>query len=94
MTPDEQQPDVLDRLRSFLADLTAAWEDASQEQRNRVARQLFEVIWVKDATVIAVRPQTELRGFFQISEECQVESMSGDPDRIRTDDLWLDRPVC
>ena len=94
LTPDEQQPDVLDRLRSFLADLTAAWEDASQEQRNRVARQLFEVIWVKDATVIAVRPQTELRGFFQISEECQVESMSGDPDRIRTDDLWLDRPVC
>ena len=20
--------------------------------------------------------------------------LSGDPDRIRTDDLWLDRPVC
>ncbi len=59
-----------------------------------MAKRLFEAVWVKDDRVVAVRPLPELRPFFQISEECQSKSLFGDPDRIRTGDLCLDRAVC
>jgi site-specific DNA recombinase len=94
LTPEEQRPDVITRFQRFLADVPSAWGDANQEQRNRLARLLFEVIWVKNEHVVAVRPHPEFRVFFQISEECQMGSMSGDPERIRTADLCLDRAVC
>ena len=55
-----------------------------------MARQLFDAVWVRDDRVVAVRPHEELRPFFQISEECQEKSLSGDPDRIRTGGLCLD----
>jgi len=90
ITPEEQRPDILAQLQRFLVDVSAAWEAASQEQRNRLARQLFDIVWVKEECVVAVRPRPELRPFFQISEECQHKSLSGDPDRIRTGDLQLD----
>jgi len=83
LVPEEQQPDVLAVLQHFLTDVSAAWEQATQEQRNRLAGRLFEAVWVKDEYVVAVRPQPELRPFFQISEECQVKSLCGDPDRSR-----------
>ena len=90
LTPEDRRPDVLTHFELLLTDVSLAWEEASQEQRNRLARQLFDAVWIKDDRVVAVRPQPELRVFFQISEECQVESLSGDPDRIRTGDLNID----
>ena len=75
VTPEEQQPDILAQFQRFLVDVSAAWEAASQEQRNRLARQLFDFVWVKKERVVAVRPRSELRPFFQISEECQKKSV-------------------
>ncbi len=72
----------MDHLASMLRDVPVAWEKANQEQRNWMARQLFECIWVKDDKVVSVRPRPELRPLFQISEECQIESLSGDPNGI------------
>ena len=65
------------------ADFASAWAEASQEHRNRLARELFEAVWSRDERVVAVRSRPELRPFFQISEECQTGSLSGDPDRSR-----------
>ncbi len=94
LAPTDRNPEILDRLETFLLDVSEAWAHASADQRNRLARQLFDAVWVRNEHVVAVRPRAELRPFFQISEECQIKSLSGDPDRIRTGDLCLDRAVC
>ena len=93
-TPKQRRPEVIDEFRGFLADASVAWSKATSEQKNRLARQLFDIIWTKNERVVSVRPRPELRPLFQISEECQAKSLSGDPDRIRTGDLCLDRAVC
>ena len=94
LIPEEQRPEVIEQLKRFLAGMPAAWDEASQGDWTRLAQRLFEKVWVQNERVVAIRPGPELRCFSQISEECQVESLSGDPDRIRTDDLCLDRAVC
>ncbi len=67
LTLPESESRILDRLAEFLKSVAKAWKEASQEQRNRLARQLFDEIWVKDKQVIAVKPRTELEPFFQLS---------------------------
>lgn len=69
MSPIENKSSVLERLAELLRNVTKAWKDADQELRNRLARQLFDEIWVKDKQVIAVRPRPELKPFFQLSYE-------------------------
>ena len=85
---------MLSVFRGFLENVATAWEKVTNEQKNRLARQMFDVVWTNDEKVVAVRPRAELRPFFQVSEYCQEKSLSGDPDGIRTRDLCLDRAVC
>ena len=94
LTPPEQRPDVLGVFRGFLENVATAWEKGTDGQKNRLARQMFDLVWTSDEKVVAVRPRAELRPFFQVSEHCQEKSLFGDPDRIRTGDLCLDRAVC
>ena len=58
--PAGSQAKNLDRLAGFLANVAQAWEEGSGEQRNKLARSLFQEIWVKDKQVVAVKPQPEL----------------------------------
>jgi hypothetical protein len=44
---------ALERAAAFLADLPAAWEAVSPEQRNALARLLFEEVRIKDEWVAA-----------------------------------------
>jgi len=69
LTPPENKSRALERLAEFLRNVTKAWKDANQEQRNKLARRLFDEIWVKDKQVIAVKPRPELKPFFQLSYE-------------------------
>jgi len=69
LSPIENKSSVLKRLAELLRNVNKAWKDADQELRNRLARQLFNEIWVKDKQVIAVRPRPELKPFFQLSYE-------------------------
>jgi hypothetical protein len=69
LTPLETKSRVLEQLAEFLKNVTKAWKNANQEQRNKIARQLFDEIWVKDKQVIAVKPRPELKPFFQLSYE-------------------------
>lgn len=69
LIPQETTSKVLERLAEFLKNVANAWRDANQEQRNRLARQLFEEIWLKDKQVIAVKPRPELEAFFRLSFE-------------------------
>jgi len=87
LTPPETKSRVLERLAEFLKNVTKAWKDANQEQRNKFARQLFDEIWVKDKQVIAVKPRLELKPFFQLSYEewlKKVESENSTPLGVAT----------
>jgi hypothetical protein len=69
LTPPETKSRVLEGLAEFLKNVAKAWREANQEHRNKLARQLFDEIWVKDKQVIAVKPRTQLKPFFQLSYE-------------------------
>ncbi|MCJ7792240.1 MAG: recombinase family protein [Dehalococcoidia bacterium] len=82
LTPPETKSRVLEGLAEFLKNVVKAWREANQEQRNKLARQLFDEIWAKDKQVIAVKPRPELKPFFQLSYEefvrtCGLESLRG-----------------
>jgi hypothetical protein len=59
----------LKRLAEFLANVTSAWDNAGNEERNKLARCLFQEIWVKDKEVVAVKPQPEFEPFFKLNWE-------------------------
>ena len=58
------QAEVLVQAATFLKDLPAAWEAATPEQRNALARLVFESIEIEDDRVIAVVPQPDFAPFF------------------------------
>jgi hypothetical protein len=65
-----QQPaEHLEKMARFLADVPAAWASATPEQRNKLARCIFDQVWLKDKKVIAVKPVSDLEPFFQLNYE-------------------------
>ena len=68
----------LSELARFLANVADAWNAASQEQRNKLAHCLFQEVWIKDKEVVGVRPQTELRPFFDLNHEAIKNKLSQD----------------
>ena len=78
LTPRSDSAEHLERLAGFLADVPAAWEAATQEQRNKLARCLFDEVWVKDKVVVGVKPRPELEPFFRLNyEEFPKEYIEG-----------------
>ncbi len=55
-----------ERLAQLLKDVGTAWHLASAEERNRLARQLLRQAVVRDKTVIAVVPRSEMAPFFEL----------------------------
>ena len=66
---EASKPDVLAKLAEFLADVPAAWKAATQEQRNKLARNLFDEVWLRDREVVAVKPRPKLAPFFRLNYE-------------------------
>ena len=85
---------ILEKLSHFLDSVADAWKEATQEQRNRLAKSLFEEIIIEDNKVISVKPTTELEPFFELNLECHTRDIAGDPGGIRTPDLHRDRVAC
>ena len=78
LTPRSDGTEHLDRLAQFLADLPAAWEAATSEQRNKLARCLLDEVWVNDKVVVGVKPRAELEPFFRLNYEVVVrENIEG-----------------
>ena len=76
MAPRLIKTGQLDRLAQFLADIPAAWDVATQEQRNKLARTLFDQVWIKDKSVVGVKPRPELEPFFRLNYE-EVQNIEG-----------------
>ncbi len=66
--PLEGNPDNDDgaRLASYLSDVSRAWLVATPEERNKLARQLFLCVVVKNKTAVAVIPRPDVRPFFSL----------------------------
>ena len=92
LAPAVDLPAMLDQAAAFLADVRAAWKAANQEQRNRLARLLFERVEINDSRVEAIIPQPDFAPFFVL--DCQGRGLSCGSDGIRTRDLHLDRVAC
>ena len=69
LAPKLKATDHLDTLAQFLADIPAAWGAATQEQRNNLARALFDEVWLNDKAVAGVKPRPELDPFFRLNYE-------------------------
>ena len=69
---DERAP--LEKFAKFLGSLAEAWCEADQSQRNRLARTIFEEVWIKDLEVVAVKPREEFEPFFSLE---QLEKETG-----------------
>ena len=78
LAPKLVETDHLDKLATFLGDVSSAWDVATQEQRNKLVRALFDEVWVEDKTVVAVKPLPELDPFFRLNyEEFVKENIEG-----------------
>ena len=75
LTPAESQAENLDKLEKFLANVAQAWEEATGELGNKLAHSLFQEIWIEDEQVVAVKPQLELKPFFQLNYEEYVSKV-------------------
>ena len=83
------------RFADFLSNVANAWLQANPEQRNKLARTLFDEIRLDSGgRVVAPKPRPELDPFFRLSYECHARDIASDPEGIRTLDLRRDRPIC
>lgn len=55
--PLQDKARELGKLAEFLKSVARAWDEANQEQRNRLAKTLFDQICVEDAKLVAVKPK-------------------------------------
>ena len=91
LSPPEDKQQELQRFAHFLTNVADAWRQANQEQRNKLARTLFDQIRLDSSgRVIAVKPRAELEPFFRISYECHAGNIAGDPDggRVHIFNIW------
>lgn len=82
-SPVTSSEDNLKRLADFLANVAEAWREANQEQKNKLARVLFEEIKLDNGgKIVVVKPRPELEPFFKLSYECHARDIAGDPGGI------------
>lgn len=69
------------RLAGFLTDVSGAWALALPEDRNRIARELFDKVQIEERVAVVVRPRPELLPFFGLIclEGKTVIAATGEP---------------
>jgi len=75
LAPVKAAVDAIPKLASLLSNVGKAWDIATDEQRSKLVRCLFQEIWVRDKEIVAVKPQTELEPFFQLNWDEFVKIM-------------------
>jgi hypothetical protein len=67
--PVSEQEDSLESLVALLENVRAAWHAASQEERNHLARTLFEAIRVEGKQIVGFKPRAAFAPFFQLNQD-------------------------
>jgi hypothetical protein len=62
------RPEMLDRLQRYVLNAGAAWNDADDAQRNRLARSLFESVLGSDRHLTTVQPRPEFQPYLALVE--------------------------
>jgi hypothetical protein len=76
----QDKQEEIQRIAHFLANVADAWKEATQEQRNRLAKLLFEEIRLDNGgTIVAVKPKVEFEPFFRLSYDCHTKDIASDP---------------
>ena len=83
LSPVEVRDNHLVKLAQFLANVAGAWDEANQEQRNKLAKTLFEKILVENNRVVAVKPRPEFEPFFKLNFDCHAKDIAYDPGGAR-----------
>ncbi len=97
LIPPDVDGEQTEKLAHFLANIADAWKQATHEQRNKLAKALFEEIWAEDSRVVAVKPHPELEPFFRLSYKRHARSLACGPDGKRSFKQYLNSglyPVC
>jgi hypothetical protein len=87
LSPTIDRAAELAEIAAYLRDIGPAWQAAEPEERNGIARALFQRVELEDERVAAVVPQPELTPFFVL--DCQ----SSEEKRKRRDADRHVRPV-
>ena len=66
--------DVIGKYALYLKDIGLAWKDATEEQKNKLARVLLDSVWIKDQAVLGVTPRAEVKPLFDL----QYSGLSND----------------
>ena len=66
VTPDNDTV-TMERFAQFLQDVPSAWRQADEAQRNKLARTLFDAVWINDQAVLGITPRPELKPFFELN---------------------------
>ena len=56
----------LDQAAQLLGEFCRAWSQASPEQKQKIARLIFEEIWVENKQIVAIRPRPVFQQFFAL----------------------------
>ena len=75
LAPAKDQGKSLEKLALFLKDISVAWKQADVQQQNRLAKQLFDTVWIKDKRVLAVTPRPEFKPFFDLQYEGALQGV-------------------
>ena len=83
LNPVQDKQEEIQKLANFLANAVDAWKEANQEQRNKLAKILFEEIKLDNGgKVIAVKPRAGFEPFFRLSYDCHRKDIGYDPEGI------------
>lgn len=83
---------AFEQTADYLANLPAAWEQATPAQRNELARAVFVQVRVNDERLAAIEPQAVFAPIFVL--DYQARAGNSGSDGIRTRGLSLDRAAC
>jgi len=62
--------------------LPLAWRHATAEERNRLARAIYDDVYVDGHRLVSVRPRDEVSPFFRLG--CHLEGGTCGPEEIRS----------
>jgi hypothetical protein len=63
---DAPASDIGQRLAAYLAEIALAWQIATPEERNKLARQMFNSVTIENRTAVEITPRPDLLPFFAV----------------------------
>ena len=66
LKPAEDKKFDLDQAAQLLGEFCRAWSQANLEQKRKIARLIFEEIWVENKQVVAIKPRPVFQQFFAL----------------------------